>query len=262
MTIYSSDLIYAVEGSLLTHADYPENLVRWLMIDGISGRYSPNLSHPLLNMIGCTRLDETTVEAAIQEVKQHFDKLGSMMRWLISDFSTPSNINQYLEDAGFTQTATLVGMILKDLHHQIKSNSTVTVREATTSDSQQLIGLYRDAYPLPQDVAEIALEMFNVLGARHYLAYLADVPEPVSVASMFYYPNTRIVALQGAATLPEFRGRGIYTSLMARRLDDARADNMQLAVMQAHSTTSAPIVANLGFEKLCDMVSYTYSGAN
>jgi N-acetylglutamate synthase-like GNAT family acetyltransferase len=100
--------------------------------------------------------------------------------------------------------------------------------------------------------------MRNALKARHYLACIEGESQPVAVATMYYIPDQSIVTLQGAATLEAFRGKGIYSALLARRLDDARGDGMETAVSHANPNTSAPILARLGFEKVLDLVLYGY----
>ena len=37
--------------------------------------------------------------------------------------------------------------------------------------------------------------------------------------------------LTGAGTIPEARGRGVYTTLLARRIEDARAHGYQLVMI-------------------------------
>ena len=59
-----------------------------------------------------------------------------------------------------------------------------------------------------------------------------------------------------SATLPDFRGYGIYTSLMARRLADAAQDGIEAAVIQAVRATSAPICRKLGFVEIMPMELY------
>jgi GNAT superfamily N-acetyltransferase len=95
-------------------------------------------------------------------------------------------------------------------------------------------------------------------GERHYLAFLDGVERPVSVASMFPFPTSTIAVMQGAATLSEYRGKGVYTALMAKRLADARALGMEAAILQADRRTSAPICANLGFEEVCSIDLYVW----
>ena len=62
--------------------------------------------------------------------------------------------------------------------------------------------------------------------------------EPVGWSYLVYLPDSPIVLLGGAATLPEHRGRGIYSALVAKRLADARADGRTAAVIQAVRSTS------------------------
>ena len=54
--------------------------------------------------------------------------------------------------------------------------------------------------------------------------------------------------LGGAGTLPEFRGQHVYSTLMRRRLEDARARGYQLAVINA-GPLSRPIAARCGFKE-------------
>jgi predicted GNAT family acetyltransferase len=61
--------------------------------------------------------------------------------------------------------------------------------------------------------------------------------------------------------VPEHRGRGIYSALVAKRLADARADGRSAAVIQAVRSTSAPICAKLGFREVCALEFYAWEGA-
>lgn len=258
MAVTRDDILQVIEGSLFAPVEYPDDVMRWLDIDGISLRYTPTLSHPFMNMAGVTRLNETNADDTIIAVKEHFDTTGQVVGWLWSELSTPDNFAEHLESKGFEKIATFDGMVRKNLTHNIVANPEVSVRLATEEDKAHVARLYRDAYPIPEEITQGMLGMYEALGAHHYLAYINGHEDPVSVASRFYYPGKSIVVLQGAATLDEFRGQGIYTSLMAHRLDDARADGIEVAVLQADTRTSAPICASLGFEKLIDMALYMY----
>ena len=121
------------------------------------------------------------------------------------------------------------------------------------------------AYEMPEEVARF----FNVLLAmtdskvknRGYFAYVDGGTEPVAWSYLVYLPDSPIVLLGGAATVPEHRGRGIYSALVAKRLADARADGRRAAVIQAVRSTSAPICAKLGFREVCGLEFYAWEGA-
>jgi GNAT superfamily N-acetyltransferase len=94
--------------------------------------------------------------------------------------------------------------------------------------------------------------------SRGYFAYLSG-DAPVAWSYLVYLPGSPVVLLGGAATLPESRGKGIYSALVKRRLDDARADGREAAVIQADRDTSAPICARLGFRELCSLEVLAWS---
>jgi hypothetical protein len=71
-----------------------------------------------------------------------------------------------------------------------------------------------------------------------------------------------IVVLQGAGTLPEYRGQRIYSTMVARRLEDVRARGVEAAVIQANRATSAPIAAKLGFQEICPLEIYAWDPAS
>jgi hypothetical protein len=59
--------------------------------------------------------------------------------------------------------------------------------------------------------------------------------------------------------MAEHRGKGVFTSLVARRLADGRASGDRAAAIQAMRATSAPICARLGFRELCPLELWSWS---
>ena len=159
----------------------------------------------------------------------------------------------------------MAGMALTDLAVTISVDPTIVVREATLHEAQAASAMMARAYDLPEDVSRF----FNVLLAmtdskvknRGYFAYVDGGTEPVGWSYLVYLPDSPIVLLGGAATLPEHRGRGIYSALVAKRLADARADGRTAAVIQAVRSTSAPIASKLGFREICGLEFNAWEGA-
>ncbi len=56
-----------------------------------------------------------------------------------------------------------------------------------------------------------------------------------------------VVRLFGAVTLPSFRRRGLYRSVLAARCRLGRAEGATLALTKARSATSAPVLERVGF---------------
>jgi GNAT superfamily N-acetyltransferase len=72
--------------------------------------------------------------------------------------------------------------------------------------------------------------------------------KPVAGCGGLISPEHRIIALGGTSTLPEFRGRGIQTAAIGRRLNRAIAEGCDLAVIVTlGNTTSMRNAERLGF---------------
>jgi predicted acetyltransferase len=77
-----------------------------------------------------------------------------------------------------------------------------------------------------------------------YLARLNGTPVAQAVLQL----RAGIAYLGGAATLPEYRGRRIYSTLLRRRLEDARARGYHIAAIDAEPM-SRRVVSRYGFKE-------------
>jgi GNAT acetyltransferase-like protein len=258
MAASKESILHALENSLF---EFPELPGRWeiLNFSGVRAHATPQTSHPIGNLVGVAALTQENADLVIAQVQDYFAKRNHMVGWWLNPSSTPGDLAIRLEAAGFSKVVEQAGQVLTNLEPEIKVNPAVTVRQATQADRDDLIRLYATAYPVPDEMAAVITDMLPLAtGGRHYLAFLAGVDRPISVASMLPFPNSTIAVMQGAATLSEYRGNGVYTALMVKRLADARAMGMEAAVLQADRTTSAPICANLGFEEVCSIDIYAW----
>ncbi|MFZ5828160.1 MAG: hypothetical protein ACOY94_27965 [Bacillota bacterium] len=256
---HSETLLQAVEESIHYGQTVPGQM-HDLRIPGIMGRQS-RLSHPLLNLIGAARLSAENVDATISRVKERFARENRAFGWVTTPRSTPVDLNARLEAAGLTKVDEMAGMVLTDLSQPIAANPAVTVDEVSPAEMLDYSELFATAYGLPHDVTlQINLMMQNAEGIRfrYYVARVEESPDPISFGYMAYIPGEPVVLLGGAATLKEYRGKGTYSSLVARRLADARADGKQAAVIQAVRSTSAPICAKLGFREVVGLDFYAW----
>ena len=67
-------------------------------------------------------------------------------------------------------------------------------------------------------------------------------------------PDTAL--LNGSATVPWARGRGVYRALTAARLQDAHGQGAAVVLVSAVADTSAPICRRLGFQPVCRLQHY------
>lgn len=256
MRVTQTDLLDAIETSLFTVPEVPGRL-RHLAIPGLLGRIT-NVPHPLANMVGAARLEESGRAAeTVRHVRSLFEERQLPFGWVTGPSDTPPNLGSLLVDAGLNKVVEMAGMALTDLRREIAVNPAVRVRPMEEADVAIATEIAAESFGFPHAVAELFMTAMRcgTAGApgRQYLAYVEDREDPVAVSFAVRLPGTRILLLGGAATLPEYRGRGVYTSLVARRLSDGRADGCETAVIQAVRTTSAPICRKLGFVELCGL---------
>ena len=251
-------LIEAIGSSLHVYPPV-EGLSKDIGIPGLRGRVT-ELSHPLANLVGGARLDEETADATILRVTQRFAREHKAFGWVVDSLTTPPDLGMRLAAGGCRAIAQLAGMAVTDLALPITPNPEVRIREVTSADAMREAEMMGRAYGMPTAVAALFAKMLGAPGvkSRGYFAY-HDGDEPVAWSYLVYLPDSPIVLRGGAATLPEARGKGTYTALVKRRLDDARADGRTAAIIQADRDTSAPICAKLGFRELCSLVVYAWS---
>lgn len=253
-------LLEAIESSLFLLPALPGR-VEILDIPGVQCRSIAG-SDPFVSLVGAARLE---AEHADRTIRQVFDLFASQEKgfgWMTSPRSTPPNLNERLEKVGLEKAVELAGMALTDLCHPIPAYPEVFICKATAGDVKTSSRLLADAIGFTPEGAEATNEalLFGKGPGRAsvYLAYVQETAEPVGYAASILLPDQPIVLLYCAATLESYRGRGVYTSLVACRLADACLAGAQAAVIQAVRQTSAPILQKLGFNELFGLDWYIW----
>jgi GNAT superfamily N-acetyltransferase len=263
LSVAEETLIAAIESSLQVYPPV-SGLSEDLAVKGVRGRVT-DLSHPLANLVGMADIASDDVEATLKMVRNRYSRGRKAYGWVTGPLTRPHDLGARLVASGLAKADEMAGMVLTDLTVPIAVDPKIEIREATLHEAQAASEMMGRAYGMPEEVARF----FNVLLAmtdskvqnRGYFAYLDGVAEPVAWSYLVYLPDSPIVLLGGAATVPEHRGRGIYSALVAKRLADARADGRSAAVIQAVRSTSAPIAAKLGFREVCGLEFYAWEGA-
>jgi len=253
------DLVDAIESTLFIYPSVP-GLSQDLGIAGLRGRIT-KVSHPLANLCGDARFSEREADSLIAKVKQRYG--GLAFGWITGPSTRPADLPARLDAAGFQNIDSIAGMALTDLALPIEVNPRVRVREVSWQAAIENSELMGRAYGLPTEVMRVFNELIAAtsdrIKARAYVASLDDDDAIVAWSSLVYIPDSPTVLLGGAATLEDYRGQGLYSALVARRLADARADGRTAAIIQGDRRTSAPICAKLGFRELCGLEFFAFS---
>jgi len=101
-------------------------------------------------------------------------------------------------------------------------------------------------------------------GARLIIVSVAAVlamagQTPIAAGRMEFHLGTEFASLWGGGTLAEWRGRGVFRSLVAYRAALAAARGFRYLQVDA-SADSRPILRRLGFVELATTTPFTYAG--
>ena len=263
MSVDAEDLLDAMENSFFALPEIPGTIEH---VDfavgggevGVRGVWSPASASFHANAVGSVRMDAADADELIDQVQEHFRSRGCAYQWFFPPTrATPTDLGERLERAGIAKAGEAAGLYVTDFEVDVEPNPDIEVVEAHGGDRiQDLLAVFTHGFPIPSEVASLMVDGMTALDGRHYVAYVEG--HPISAAVMFPMPDKPIAVFQGAATLPEHRGKGAYSALLKRRLVDAAADGMQAAILQAERATSAPICAAYGFHELVDLVVHVW----
>jgi len=260
MTISKETLIDAIESFYSFMPEIPGR-IEYLPILGIRAFVTP-ISHPLANVVSKATLGPNEADDVIKAVYDFYVDREKAFGWAIGPLATPADLGIRLNTAGIVKGGETAGMVLTNLETPIKSNPSVRIRKANTDDIEAVSKVMAQGFPMPEDLShflsEVWLLYFDQLKSNVYLAFLDDFDEPVASSLMFHVPDQPIVIMSGAATLQEHRGKGIYSSFVARRLSDARKEGAEAAAILAVRSTSAPICRKLGFNEICGLEHHSW----
>jgi GNAT superfamily N-acetyltransferase len=213
-------------------------------------RIGPLVTDPWSSTVHWARWSADQVDAGIGEVLDLFRKRRQAFVWLVADTSSPPSIGERLEAAGFIrelQGKMLVALLPLD---GLRTNRDVVVKEVR--DRAGVREAIRVDHPDWDDdrAADLVDERVRRLGGDWHLATAYLDGHPAGTARWRIDRELGAVELRGAETLPEHRRRGVYSTLVAFRAEQAAREGCTFATIVADLHTSGPILTKRGFEDL------------
>jgi len=260
---FDLDYLYElIETSLFFLPSLPER-IEWLTIPDMWGRVT-DISGVFPNLVGAARLSDEQAFDTVWQVRDFFASQGKEFGWMVGPFTRPSWLPNLLFEAGMEYFMNVAGMVLTDLEAPIPVNPAVQIREAVPDDLPFAAEVIQRTLSESVDAAWLTAEALFFgdpeIQRCNYVAALGESGEQVGFSSLLMTPEEPVAVLYIAGTLGEHRGKGVYSSMVARRLQDARRWGAQLALIQAVRDTSAPIVSRYGFEEVCGLDWFVWKG--
>ena len=196
-------------------------------------------------------IDGDALDELIARQVRFFADRNERFEWKLHGHDLPADLPDRLKRAGFVpeEQESLVIAPIERVPLDAEPPEGVVVREvedradyARIGDLEEAVWGETEAHGWIDSLAEEVAA--DPEGTRVFLALAGDIA--VSAAWIRFPPNTDLGTLWGGATRKEWRGRGIYRSLVARRARLARDVGRRYLQVDA-SDDSRPILERLGF---------------
>lgn len=200
------------------------------------------------------------LDELIRRQQEFFAARGEGLEWKTRAHDRPAEIIERLVAAGFVpgeRETVLIGVAadVADEHPRLPAG--VELREITdeagfrqVADMESEVWSEDRGHLVPRLAREVGAGLVTVYGA------IAD-GRVVSAAWAEFKPGIEFVGIWGGATLKEWRGRGIYRALLARRAWLAVRRGYTYLQIDA-SEDSRPIVLRLGFTPVTTTTPYVW----
>jgi ribosomal protein S18 acetylase RimI-like enzyme len=205
------------------------------------------------NCVLFSRLDAHTADTTIARVIADFRSIGHGFEWKLHEHDTPADLAARLAHHGLTAETpeTVVIRDLQDEAPRMRNAGSVEIRRVDEPNRlADLVAVQNDVWR--EDHAwygeMLAGELADGAGQIEILiAY--DNGLPVATSLVRLHRGTRFASIWGAATLPDFRRRGLYTALVDRHAETARKAGARLLIADAN-VDSRLVLERVGFQPL------------
>lgn len=219
------------------------------------------------NRVVRAAFSEDSADDGIAEIMEFFLHRRKSFSWWVGPSSAPASLGQKLRERGLEQIDSYEGLALFLAEEApIRPHTDVTVRVAETElDVREIVRVSARVWGYGAEDQERMVQdrmAYLKLPGRRGGYLLARLSGQTAGAASFRYSSTgEALYLTGAATLPEFRGRGVFTELVRWRVEEARRRGCRLVATLARVGTSMPILTKLGFRRFFSLPVYAWRHA-
>jgi GNAT superfamily N-acetyltransferase len=182
--------------------------------------------------------------AVVADVIDQYRSRG-VPRFFVQMFPGAANggLDKTLEAAGFSHYNNWV-KLYRSIEPELEVKSDLILRPVAAGDADAFGRIVVDSFEWPRELAGWIAATVGRPGWRHYMAFDGDTP----VATGAFFVHGEYAWIDFAATLADYRGRGAQSSLLARRIQDARQLGCRWLVVETAEQTvehEAPSYRNM-----------------
>jgi N-acetylglutamate synthase-like GNAT family acetyltransferase len=208
-----------------------------------------------------SRLSATTADAAIETQVAYFAALGHDLEWKAYAHDQPSDLIERLAGHGFAIDEREAILVLDLASSPLAASTSTRVRKITRRAQLDDVAMVQQrVYPTRNRDATINRLAFELEHTPDGISiYVADLDGAPAACAWIRFPSASAFAsLWGGSTAPELRNRGLYTDLLAARVQEAQQRGFRYLTVDAR-TTSRPILEQRGFQLLTFATACTRS---
>lgn len=217
---------------------------------------------PGMNLVAFTFANESNLHAVIHREVDYFAPLDQPFAWKVYEHDLLPNLKTELAAHGFAgddDPAAVMVCDLKNAPGYLFEPAHADIRRVTDQDGLKdaihvLNAVYGNDNAWVNGRLGLHLRTPGYLSV--YVAYVED--QPASVA-WTHFPRGHFATLFAGSTIAEYRNQGLYTSLLATRMQEIRQRGYPFAVVEA-GPMSRSIVAKHGFQHLTTVWDYQWKG--
>ena len=202
------------------------------------------------------------LDRLIARQRDYFAGRGEAVEWKTYDYDEPADLPARLRAAGFVpeDTETVVVALTAEIAVEPVLPRGVALRQVTAdADMRRIAAMESQVWD--EDRSQTGEHLIRELAATpdDLIVLAAEAgSQVVSAGWLRLQPGIQFAGLWGGATLSEWRGRGIYRALVARRAQLAGARDFRYLQVDA-SSDSAPILRQLGFQPIATTTPYVWT---
>lgn len=202
-------------------------------------------------------VNEQNAREVIQHELSYFNGLGTGFEWKVYSYDKPEHLKDILEEEKFSTDPQEALMVLDVTTLPPQSQSyehVVTIEIVDEKGIRELISLIDIIWEESHEELGNRLWRDKQADPESLFLYgVYDNDQLVSAAWIYFEKNSSFASLWGGSTLPDYRGKGFYSSLLAIRAKKALEMGYRYLTVDA-SPMSEPILEKHGFQCL----AYTY----
>ncbi len=202
------------------------------------------------------------LDALIARQVQIFAVRREAFEWKVHAHDHPPDLAERLREHGFVaeETETVVIAPVDSIAAPPSLPAGVTLREVTERpDFDRIQAMEEEIWSDDQSWMAASLEAERAADATALTIAVAEAADTVVCAAWVrYFAGTDFATLWGGATLPAWRGRGIYRGLVAYRANLAADRGFRYLEVDA-SDDSRPILERLGFVPVTTTTPFIWS---